>query len=419
MPAQSGSLAGALLAAARVIAAVGAGRSLAAALPEEGAGDDIRAQVQDLAFGTLRRYGWGDFILARLLDRPLPEPLIHCLLLAALYRLESRPESAYAIVDQAVEAAGEVQRGRFRGLTNAVLRNYLRRREALLAAAAADDVASHWHPAWWLERLRAAWPDAWPAIVAAGNGQPPMTLRVNRRQGTPTAYLAELAAAGRDAEVIGTAALRLARPVPVEALPGFALGRVSVQDAGAQHAAELLDVADGQRVLDACAAPGGKCAHVLELAAVELLALDVDERRCRRIVDNLARLRLHADVRAADASRPADWWDGRTFDRILADVPCSATGVVRRHPDIKWLRRPEDIAAVTRTQDELLATLWPLLRPGGKLLYSTCSVFPIENEERIAGFMARTTDARRESTLQLLPDENHDGFFHALLRKAA
>jgi 16S rRNA (cytosine967-C5)-methyltransferase len=421
----AGSLARALLSAGRAIAAVRAGRSLAAALPAERLTEDIRAQVQDLTYGALRRYGWGDFILDRLLDRPLPDATAQGILLAALHRLESRPDSAHVVVDQAVEAAGRLMRGQFRGVTNGVLRNYLRRRDQLLAEAATDDAATYWHPVWWLDALREAYPADWKQIAAAGNQMPPMTLRVNRRRSTPEAYLRELAEVGIEATLVGASAVRLTKPMPIDQLPGFAEGRVSVQDAGAQRAAELLDARPGQRVLDACAAPGGKTSHILELADVELLALDLDPERCRRVEENLVRLRLstaRVRVLAADARQPDTWSDGRRFDRILADVPCSATGVIRRHPDAKWLRRPDDIRTMTRTQDEILEALWPLLAAGGQMLYATCSVFPQENAKRVDAFIERHADASRQPVdgwpnLQLLPGENHDGFFYALLAK--
>jgi 16S rRNA (cytosine967-C5)-methyltransferase len=253
---------------------------------------------------------------------------------------------------------------------------------------------------------------------------PPMTLRVNRRRADVARCLAELAAAGIEASALGGEAIRLLRPQPVERIPGFAEGRVSVQDAGAQRAAELLAATTGERVLDACAAPGGKTSHLLERAEVELLALDVDAGRCRRIEENLARLGLAATVAAGDAATPASWWDGRPFDRILADVPCSATGVVRRHPDAKWLRREADIDALAKTQDRLLDALWSTLKPGGLMLYVTCSVFPRENGERVAAFVRRTADAMRvpidgQPDLQLLPSADHDGFFYARLQKNA
>lgn len=419
------SLAQALLLAAQSVTSVIQGRNLTEALA--GARSDlpsIRAQVQDIAYGTLRRYGWGDFILGRLLARPLPDPLVHALLLAALYRLESRPDQSHTVVDQAVAAVATIAGGRFKGVANGVLRNYLRQREQLLTAANTDPVARDWHPAWWLRRLQAAYPADWQRIAAAGNGQPPMTLRANTRRQSREVYAHALAEAGIGAVPVGASGLLLEKPVGVEQLPGFFEGRVSVQDYGAQRAAELLDLADGLRVLDACSAPGGKAAHILELAQVQLLALDADAKRCQRVEENLARLSLAATVKTADARRPEDWWDGRSFDRILADVPCSAAGVVRRHPDSKWLRRESDIAQFATVQRQILEALWPCLAAGGKLLYATCSVFPEENRLQVAKFLKRHTDAQRlpiagAEDLQLLPQDDHDGFYYALLQKRA
>lgn len=417
------SMAWSLLLAARAVAAVREGRSLTEALlPISDDPPATRAAATDVAYGVLRRYGWGDFILGRLLERALPHPEVHALLLAALYRLETRPDAQHTVVDQAVAAAGEIAAGAFRGLVNGVLRNFLRQRESLLAAAAADDEAAQQHPRWWLSKLRRAWPADWQRVVAAGNGQPPMTLRVNRRHAAPADYLARLAAAGIGARPVGASGLRLDKALPVDALPGFAEGWVSVQDAGAQRAAELLAPAPGSRVLDACAAPGGKTAHLLEMAGAEgldLLALDIDAARTRRIEDNLRRLRLAATVRVADCAEVATWWDGRPFDAILADVPCSASGVVRRHPDSKWLRRESDIRRFARTQTAILDALWPLLRPGGRLLYATCSVFPEENGAQIDAFLVRQPGAERFAEEQLLPQDDHDGFYYALLRKNA
>jgi 16S rRNA (cytosine967-C5)-methyltransferase len=301
---------------------------------------------------------------------------------------------------------------------NGVLRNYLRQRESLLAAAAADDQTAQQHPRWWLAKLRRAYPQDWQRIVAAGNTQPPMTLRVNQRSLTPADYVARLETVGLAARSLGQSALQLLKPVPVDALPGFFEGLVSVQDAGAQRAAELLDPAPGERVLDACAAPGGKTAHLLERADVDLLALDIDASRTRRIEENLRRLGLKATLRVADCSAVDQWWDGRPFDAILADVPCSASGVVRRHPDIKWLRREGDIRRFAHTQTAILDALWPLLKPGGRLLYATCSVFSEENGAQIDAFLVRQPGAERLSEEQLLPQEEHDGFYYALLRKA-
>jgi 16S rRNA (cytosine967-C5)-methyltransferase len=429
MPLAETSLAYALHGAAQAVAQVLAGRSLDDALagvwrerPEPPAAQ--RGAVQDLAYTALRRFGRDEFILSRLMDRPLRDSRVHALLLVALARLATRPEEAHTVVDQAVEAAGALARGQYKALVNGVLRNCLRRRAELEKAVLQDEVARWQHPRWWIDRLRRAYPADWQAILEAGNGRPPMTLRVNRRRIAPTDFLARLAAEGLAARHLGGEAILLARPVPVHRLPGFAEGMCSVQDAGAQRAAPLLDVHEGMRVLDACAAPGGKCAHILETAEVELLALDADAGRALRISENLFRLGLSAKVVPADCRDLDAWWDGRHFDRILADVPCSACGVVRRHPDAKWLRRPRDIARFARTQAEILRALWRVLAPGGKLLYATCSLFAEENGRQVATFAARQEDCMRlpiagAPELQLLPNEEHDGFFYALLEKRA
>ena len=383
----------------------------------------LRPAVRDLTQTTLRNYGYGDALLARLLDRPLKDRLVHALLLIALTRLEARPAEAHTAVDQAVEAARRLPGGRFANLVNAVLRNFLRRREALLAGLEEDPVVRWRHPGWWLDSLRTAYPDDWMDVAAAGNSHPPMCLRVNRRRLAGVDFLQRLAHADIAARPVGDTALLLEKPLPVERLPGFAQGECSVQDWGAQQAASLLDVQDGLRVLDACAAPGGKSAHLLEQADLQLTSLELDAGRARRIGENFARLGLTATIKTGDALRPQDWWDGRYFDRILADVPCSASGVVRRHPDIKWLRRAGDVAGFAQTQAGILDALWPLLAPGGKMLYCTCSVFPAENGAQMRAFTARHADARRLPTggasdeLQLLPTADHDGFYYALLEK--
>jgi 16S rRNA (cytosine967-C5)-methyltransferase len=410
------SLAYALRQAARIDAAVFAGQSLADNLL--GRVEAVaRPAVQDLVYGSLRAYGRGDFFLARLLERPLAVEEVRALLLVALYRLETRPEAVHTVVDQAVSAAGEIAHGKFRALVNGVLRSFLRQRVALEAALQADPVAPTQHPAWWLQELQAAWPEQWPAIVAAGNLAPPMALRVNRRRCSRADYQAQLAAAGIAASPLGDDGLTLAQPVPVDRLPGFFDGLVSVQDPGAQRAAELLAPAPGSRVLDACAAPGGKTAHLLERADLDLLALDLKPARCRRIEDGLGRLHLVAKVVAADCTQLDQWWDGLPFDAVLADVPCTASGVVRRNPDAKWLRRPEDIASFAATQSRILDALWQVLRPGGKLLYATCSVFPRENQRQIRGFLARQPAAGIIHEEQILPDAERDGFFYCLLEK--
>lgn len=410
------SLAFALLNAAHIDAAVFAGQSLADGLLAR-VDPGARPAVQDLVYGSLRQYGRGDFFLARLLSKPLDADEVRALLLVAIYRLETRPEAAHTVVDQAVCAAGELAEGRFRALVNGVLRNFLRQQPALNAALAADQLASSQHPDWWLRQLQAAYPQDWPAIVAAGNGQPPMALRVNLRRCGRDEYQERLVAEGIVSSPIGDAGLMLEKPLPVERLPGFATGLVSVQDPGAQRAAALLAPVPGSRVLDACAAPGGKTAHLLERCDLDLLALDLKPSRCRRIEENLARLGLHAGVKAADCAKLSTWWDGRPFAAVLADVPCTASGVVRRNPDAKWLRRAEDVASFAATQARILDALWPVVQPGGKLLYVTCSVFPAENGEQIGRFLERQRQAVRCHEEQLLPTAEHDGFFYCLLEK--
>lgn len=407
-----------LAAASRVVAEVMAGRTpeaMLAAQPEA-----LRPAVRDLAFSALRDHGRGDFFLAKLISRPLKEPRIRALLLVALARLERRPEEVHTLVDQAVEAAAKP----FKGLVNAVLRNFLRHRQELFAEADADEVATLRHPPWWLDLLRQAHPDRWREIAAAGNGHPPMTLRVNARcRLTSAEFLTRLIAAGLAGRALDETAILLDGGVPVERIPGFLAGCVSVQDWGAQQAARLIDAHDGMRVLDACAAPGGKTAHLVERYDIDLTALEADAQRAWRIEENLARLKLGAHVVIGDACQPQRWWDGLPYHRILADVPCSASGVVRRHPDIKWLRRETDVATFAQTQAAILDALWPLLAPGGKMLYCTCSVFPAENTEQIRAFVARHPDARRLPTggdlleWQLLPTASHDGFYYALLEK--
>ena len=413
------SLGWSLLLAARILSSVHAGKSLSEALNNLAKEPPAaRAAAQDVAYGVLRRYGWGESILARLMNKPLTHPETQALLLGALYRLDTRPDSTPMVVDQAVAAAGELAGGVFKGLVNGVLRNFLRQRESLLAAISEDEEANFQHPRWWLSRLRRAYRENWQQIVTAGNNQPPMTLRVNQRHGSVADYAARLEAAGLKARSVGRHGLILQKPVPVESLPGFFEGLVSVQDAGAQRAAELLSPAPGSRVLDACAAPGGKTAHLLEAAELDLLALDIDALRTKRIEENLHRLGLSAEVKVADCNDVKQWWDGRAFDAILADVPCSASGVVRRHPDIKTLRRESDIRRFAHTQSAILDTLWPVLKPGGKMLYATCSIFPEENSAQIDAFLVRQPGVERLMEEQLTPQDENDGFYYALLRKA-
>jgi 16S rRNA (cytosine967-C5)-methyltransferase len=427
---RSAPLAEALLGAAQLIAAVLGGRNFDVALAASTLTGVTRAAAMDIGYTALRAFGRGDFLLGLLIEKPLKDAVLRGLLLAALARLEVRPEEAHTTVDQAVTAAAQLARGRFKGLVNGVLRSFLRRREELLALADADPVA-HWqHPAWWIARLRQDHPDHWESILAAGNTHPPLCLRVNHRRAltTPASadFLKQLAVAGIAARALDETAILLDKPVPVERIPGFAEGLCSVQDWGAQTAAGLLDVKDGMRVLDACAAPGGKAAHLLEKAQLDLTALDADVTRASRITDNLRRLGLTATVKVGDARAVDTWWDGRPFDRILADVPCSASGVVRRHPDAKWLRREADIAGFTATQRAIVDALWRTLGAGGKMLYASCSVFGEENARQVEAFVGRHADARRlpipgtttrDAQLHHLPDAEHDGFYYALLQK--
>ena len=376
-----------------------------------------RAAVMDITHGALRHYGWLRGALDKLLSRPLTDSHIDRLLIVALYQLEHTQAAPYAIVDHAVRVATAHEGGRLKGLTNAVLRNFQRRHDELAAALRREPTAFWNHPDWWVGAVQQAYPKDWKAILTASNQHPPMTVRVNRRRLSVADWLTRLQEAGLDGVVLEGEAVRLVKPVPVDKLPGFAEGDVSVQDAGAQLAADWLDVAEGMRVLDACAAPGGKTCHLLERAQLDLTAVDNDAHRLQRVQSNLTRLGLSARCLTGDASRPKAWWDGQMFDRVLADVPCSASGVARRHPDIKWTRRPTDIPSLGRQQGALADALWALVAPGGKMLYATCSIFPTENRRQIDAFLTRHVNAELERDIQLLPDENHDGFYYALIRK--
>jgi len=408
---------------ARILARVAAGRSLAEEMDRlEPAALASRGALIDLTHGTLRRYGRVQAIVASLSRRGRPDALVEALLWCALYGLESGRYSEHTAVDEAVKACGLIERWPAKGYVNAVLRGFLRQRSALETQMANEPAARYQHPAWWIELLQRAYPADWQAALAAGNTQPPMALRVNRRRADVEAYQAQLAEHNIAARRRGEEALMLERPLPVERLPGFSAGEVSVQDIGAQRAAHCLDLADGQRILDACAAPGGKTAHMLELADVAVTALDVDAARVARIGPALHRLGLRAEVKHADATRPETWWDGRAFDRILADAPCSASGIVRRRPDIKWLRRASDIGQFAHQQHTLLNALWRVLAPGGKLLYATCSIFPEENDAVVATFVESQAGARQlplpdGARAQWLPDNEHDGFYYALIEK--
>lgn len=421
------------VAAVRAAAAVlHRGQSLAEALPRAGEGlSESRALAQELAYGVLRWHGWLRALSERLLDKPLRarDADLALLLESGLYQLDGANVPGQWVVSECVDAARLLGKDWATGLLNAVLRRFLRERQAVCAAVDADPASRLAHPGWLLARLRTDWPEHWAAIAEANNQRPPMTLRVNCRRERLADYRRRLAAAGLGASPhpLVPDALTLEAPVAVEALPGFAEGLVSVQDAGAQMAAPLLDPQPGERVLDACAAPGGKTGHLLELQPVlaTLVAVDSEPARLQRVAENLARLDLEAELHAADVTAVEAWWDGRPFQRILLDAPCTGTGVIRRHPDIKWLRREGDAEALAATQARLLRTLWPLLEPGGKLLYCTCSVLPAENEAVIDAFLADTPDATAETLAgewgialrhgrQILPGQHGmDGFYYA------
>jgi 16S rRNA (cytosine967-C5)-methyltransferase len=417
----SATLAAQLADAARVVARVAAGASLADEMERV---RESRAALIDLTHGCLRRYGRVQAIVAALARRGRPDALLEALLWCCLYALDSARHAEHTVVDEAVKAAGLLERWSAKGFVNAVLRSYLRERQAIEARLKQDEPASYQHPQWWIDLLRQAYPADWQAVLASGNTHPPMCLRVNRRRTDADVYARRLEEAGMRAQRVGAAALVLEKPLPVESLPGFAAGEVSVQDLGAQRAAGCLDLRAGQRVLDACAAPGGKTTHLLELAELDLTALDIDASRAGRIASSLGRLGLRADIRVGDAARPGDWWDGRAFERILVDAPCSASGIARRRPDVKWLRRAHDLPAFAEKQLSLLRALWPLLGPGGKLLYVTCSVFPQENDAVVDAFLGAEAQARRVALPdggegQWLPAAQHDGFYYALIAKAA
>jgi 16S rRNA (cytosine967-C5)-methyltransferase len=394
-----------------------------------------RGLLQSLASGSARQAWHYQVVLRPLLAKPPNEPLIDALLLVGAYQLLALRIPDHAAISETVEAARQLGKEKLTGFINGVLRRLLREREHLLAQA---EGAAHAHPQWLLKALKSDWPESWPQIIAANNEISPITLRVNRRHGSRETYLARLAAAGIAAVACRHApdGVRLADTQDVRALPGFAEGDFSVQDEAAQLAALLLAPAPGHRVLDACAAPGGKTTHLLEAQPEigSLLALDVDAQRCRRIDENIARLQLQGpEVRvvAGDAATPARWSDGRLFDRILLDAPCTATGVIRRHPDIKLLRKPEDVGPTAQQQAALLDVLWHQLAVGGRLLYATCSVLKDENERNIANFLRRTPSAReividaswgeaRPQGRQWLPKVGeNDGFYYALLEKTA
>jgi 16S rRNA (cytosine967-C5)-methyltransferase len=412
-------------------AVVSGGRSLAsvetgcADLPERD-----RPLARAMLMESLRWHHRYEWLLGRLVNRPLKhrDHRLAALLRIGLTQLDALRIPDHAAVSATVAAAPELGFEHARGLVNAVLRRFQRERESLHAAMLREPGPRYSHPDWLIAALERDWPEDWRSILEANNAPPPLWLRVNRQRGSRDRYLERLAAEGLQASPSehAAAAVLMAEPCPVTRLPGFADGLVSVQDAAAQQAASLLEPGPGMRVLDACAAPGGKTAHILELCPDlgELVAIDSDAARLELVAANLDRLGLRATLIAADAARPREWFSGPAFDRILLDAPCSATGVIRRHPDIKLLRRDSDIAALADRQAELVGALWLLLKPGGRLLYVTCSVLPAENRRLIETWAASVADASlarfgSSEHFQILPGEaNMDGFYYACLSKA-
>ena len=421
------------------------GRNLTLALPEAmklhpKATPQQRGAAADLSYGTLRFYGEVNAYLQQLLEKPLSSEIITNLLQVAIYQLLYDKAEPFTVVNQAVTAASYAKPRWAKGLVNGVLRNFLRQQEALAEKLKTNESALYSYPDWWVKKLKHQYPSSWQGILTTGNQHPPMTLRVNRRQTSMVSYLQLLARQNIEATQVGEDAVILAQPVPVEQVPGFEDGAVSVQDYGAQLAATLLDINHligmpqqpiPMQVLDACAAPGGKTGHLLELFDVNLTAVDSDQMRLNRVQSNLTRLHLSGNLLLGDAAKPDTWWDGKPFDRILADVPCTASGIVRRHVDIKWLRREADIVSFTQQQAAILANLWHLLSKGGKLLYVTCSVFIEENQLQVDDFLRKNADATQLPLLltdefskhihiqhgQLIPSSHHDGLFYALLQK--
>lgn len=427
------SLAFCLVGAAQAVAAVRVGKALPQALSQvfskNNAPPQARGAIQDISYRAMRQLGRAEALLALMVQKAPEPPLLHALLCCAL-ALISNPEETgeapynnYTVVDQAVTAvASDLSIAHAKGMVNAVLRRFLRERDALLQDVLRNPVACWNYPAWWIDSIRSAYPNEWQEILAAGNTIPPLTLRVNCRKTTTATYMQTLVEHAIAATQVGPTAVRLARAVPVSQIPGFEQGLVSVQDAAAQLAAPLLDLRDGMRVLDACAAPGGKTGHLLECANVQLLALDSDARRLPRITENLQRLQQDASLQVGDAGN-RHWWDGQPFDRILADVPCTASGIVRRHPDIRWLRRKGDAAQLANLSRNILDNLWQMLLPDGKLLFVTCSIWPQESEAQAAAFAVRNQATRLSAPGQLRPAANtqydHDGLFYALFQKTA
>ncbi|PST85547.1 16S rRNA (cytosine(967)-C(5))-methyltransferase [Photobacterium sp. NCIMB 13483] len=420
-------------AAAKVIyQVVDQGQSLSAALPlaQQNIRERDHALLQEICYGVLRWLPRLESITQALMEKPLTgkQRVFHHLILVGLYQLGYMRIPAHAAVAETVDATKTLKKPQLRGLINAILRSYQRQKEALDEQAVSHDAGKYGHPSWLLKLLKASYPDDYAAICEANNTKAPMWLRVNSHHHDRDTYRALLDAEGIATELHPQAAdaLRLISPCDVTKLPGFSDGWVSVQDAAAQLAVDYLKPQPGELILDCCAAPGGKTVHIMErVPSTQVVAIDCDENRLKRVHENLERLHLTAQVLCADARYPEQWWHGEKFDRILLDAPCSATGVIRRHPDIKWLRRGEDIAALALLQAEIFDAMWLQLKPGGTLVYATCSITPQENCDQVKAFLSRTADATLIDSdpaspgRQILPgEEAMDGFYYAVLTKA-
>lgn len=423
------SLIGASQAITQVLNGVALPQALSAITLANNVTPSNRGAIQDLSYRTMRQVGRVDALISAMTTKA-PEPaLLYSLLCCALALIVEEnpalhPYGEFTVVDQAVTAAAaHPDMAHAKNMVNALLRRFLRERKALLEVVMKLPAARWNYPPWWIDACKSAYPSDWQAILMAGNVAPPLTLRINQRKTSLADYLALLQKNGMPASAIGPFAVRLDQALPVQQIPGFYDGLVSVQDAAAQLAAPLLDVHDGMRVLDACAAPGGKTGHLLETANIDLLALDFDAKRLTKVAENCDRLQLKAQLVQGDATK-RDWWDGQQFDSIIADVPCTASGIIRRHPDIRWLRRKTDAAQLATLSAQILDNLWMMTKPGGKLLLVTCSIWPQESEQQAAAFARRHHPKRLTAPGQLLPslpkaatDPDHDGLFFALFQK--
>jgi len=380
-----------------------------------------------LAYGAIRFLGENQFFIRKLINKKITNKKIEALLCVALFQLNHDQSTEFTVVNEAVKAAKFINKSWAGSFVNGVLRNFIRQKDNLKAELKNDGEAFYSYPLWWIKLIKQEYNKDWESILLNGNKHPPLTLRINVRKINLKQYEEKLKSESIEYRILGDIALELTQPIPVEKIPGFIDGEVSVQDFGAQLAAQLLDLKDGQVCLDACSAPGGKTGHMLEMADIELVSIDQEKDRLHKVKENLERLELHAHLKCADLTAIKSWWNEKLFDRILLDAPCSASGVVRRHVDIKWLRRSRDIDIFAKQQKIMLQAMWQLLKKGGKLLYATCSIFPDENQRVIDDFIKEHSDAKEvkwsvdskysKYENQLIPSENHDGFFYALFEK--